>query len=196
MEVAPGQERLYGVLLVECDEVDLRNELARLSIDNGGNKEMLLMRLRYAVGHGRVLSDVRLDPVDEGGDINVDIPILSVEGVAVLKVPELRMALIRRAIAFHPRLNKADLVALLNQFESPRREAAVDGGGAEAAEVHRLEAAAEIQRLQDFEAAAAVARNLEVINEEIARVRQEAEEHQMKLQTLAVWSSPIPRLQG
>ena len=115
-------------LLADCNEIDLRNELARLNIDNGGNFEMVLMRLRLAVGQGRFLLDVRSDPVDKvEEDGGMFIPILSVVQISSLKVGQLRVALMLRNITFHSKQNKADLVALLNGTEAVRRASMGEG---------------------------------------------------------------------
>ena len=79
-------ERLNGKLLESCEDFELREELQRLEIDNGGNAFMCISRLREAVRRGAILTFA--EPVDAfqiHGRICEDMAILAEDIIRKMK---------------------------------------------------------------------------------------------------------------
>lgn len=114
---------LFGTLLDECEEEDLRYELMRLDKDNGGNKFMLVNNLRSAFSNGSVLSITR-------PELLVSVETLSDTVIGKLSIKRLREALTARNITFLKKGNKSYLGGLLCYWER-RRGALIENASGE-----------------------------------------------------------------
>ena len=195
-------ERLNGKLLESCEEFELREELQRLDIDNGGNASMCISRLREAVRQGTILTFA--EPVEAfqiHGRICEDLAILAEDTIRKMNVSQLKMALHAREVVFG-KLNKSALANLLLETEQRRR---VDTGEQEAGgprlgeEDTGREDAMRLQLAQEVEATRLAANAAEIsrlhrIQEEIqicrqAQIEQDVARTTADAESLRMWNA-------